>query len=81
VTKKTAKSEQFPAGAVLADHNELKHINTYGGLPEFYVDKPFFCRDCGKAEVWTAEQQKWWYEVAKGHLDSTAVRCRKCRKM
>jgi len=30
--------------------------------------------------VWTAEQQKWWYEVAKGPIFSVAVRCRECRK-
>ncbi|WP_370515682.1 zinc-ribbon domain containing protein [Kangiella sp. HZ709] len=30
--------------------------------------------------MWKAEQQKWWYEEAKGHTDSTAVQCRDCRK-
>ena len=69
-----------PPGAALADHRELAHINTYGELPAYYVDKPFVCRDCGAEEIWTARQQKWWYEVAKGHIDSTAVRCRPCRK-
>jgi hypothetical protein len=69
-----------PPGAVLADYDELKHINTYGQLPRYYIDKPFVCRDCGTEEIWTAEQQKWWYEVAKGHIDSTAVRCHECRQ-
>lgn len=66
-------------GAIEADHAQLEHINTYGFLPNFYLDKPFVCRDCGSEEIWTAKQQKWWYEVAKGRIDSTAVRCRKCR--
>lgn len=73
------RSIRPPVGAVEADHSQLGHINTYGFLPLFYVDKPFACRDCGSKEVWTAKQQKWWYEVAKGHIGSTAVRCRKCR--
>ena len=60
--------------ALLAAHN-----NTYGALPTFYVDKAFTCRDCGAQEVWTAKQQKWWYEVALGSIHSTAVRCRACR--
>lgn len=47
----------------------------------FYVDIPFECVDCGKAEVWTASQQKWWYEVAKGYAYSTARRCRACRRV
>jgi len=46
----------------------------------YYVDIPFRCVDCGKEEIWTAAQQKWWYEVAKGFIYSTAVRCRACRR-
>jgi hypothetical protein len=30
--------------AVPADHSKLSHINTYGSLPEFYLDQPFTCR-------------------------------------
>jgi hypothetical protein len=47
--------------------------------PYFYEDIRFVCRDCGKAEVWTAQQQKWWHEEAGGDLEATAVRCRDCR--
>ena len=58
--------------------------NSYGA-PDFvyrgyYVDRPFCCVDCGKEEVWTGTQQKWWYEVAKGFVYTTAVRCRLCRR-
>ena len=58
--------------------------NSYGA-PDFvyrgfYVDRPFRCVDCGKEEVWTGAQQKWWYEVAKGFVYTTAVRCRLCRR-
>src|ERR1700687_4130070 len=42
----------------------------------YYLDVPFTCQDCGKDEIWTATQQKWWYEVAKGDVNSTARRCR-----
>lgn len=73
------ETKPLPTGSVEADLNELIHNNTYGSLPLFYIDKVFACRDCGSNELWTAKQQKWWYEVAKGHIDSTAVRCRKCR--
>lgn len=68
-----------PIYSVVADHSELLHNNTYGPLPNFYVDIAFTCRDCGSEEIWTAKQQKWWYEIAKGHIDSTAIRCRSCR--
>jgi hypothetical protein len=58
--------------------------NSYGA-PDFvrrgfYVDRPFRCVDCGKEEVWTGTQQKWWYEVAKGFVYTMAVRCRLCRR-
>ena len=68
------------AGFVLADAAELQHNNTYGSLPTYYLDMPFTCVDCGSEEVWTAKQQKWWYEIAKGNISSTAIRCRSCRK-
>lgn len=62
----------------------LRPTNSYG-TPDFvergyYVDRPFTCKDCGKAEVWTASQQKWWYEIAKGDVWTVAVRCRSCRR-
>ena len=58
--------------------------NSYGA-PDFvyrgyYVDRPFRCVDCGKEEVWTGTQQKWWYEVAKGFVYTSAIRCRLCRR-
>lgn len=46
----------------------------------FYVDFPFTCMACGAEQVWTAARQKWWYEVAKGSLDSGAKLCRTCRR-
>lgn len=53
--------------------------------PEFlrrgcYVDETFTCRDCGATATWTATQQKWWYEVAKGSLRTRASRCGPCRR-
>ena len=78
--KPWARLGERPLGAVPADHGELSHNNTYGLLPDYYVDRRFICRDCGATETWAAQQQKWWYEVAKGHIDSFAVRCRTCRQ-
>jgi hypothetical protein len=45
----------------------------------YYLDQPFVCESCGIDQVWTAAQQKWWYEVAKGSLYSRATHCRACR--
>src|SRR6266496_6828861 len=66
-------------------NEELLAPNNSYGAPDFvrrgyYIDTPFRCVDCGKEEVWTGTQQKWWYEVAKGFVYSTANRCRPCRR-
>jgi len=62
----------------------LKPDNSYSDpafvVRGFYLDLPFTCRDCGRHEVWSATQQKWWYEVAGGDVWTTAVRCRACRR-
>lgn len=64
-----------------ADRDLLaRHNNTCGPLPTFYADRIFVCRDCGEEQVWTAKQQKWWYEIALGPIDSQAVRCLPCRR-
>jgi Probable zinc-ribbon domain len=70
-------------GGVIVDPTALAPNNSYDE-PDFvkrryYVDQPFTCASCNSQEVWTAEQQKWWYEVAKGNLYSTAKFCRTCR--
>jgi hypothetical protein len=72
------------ARGVAVDFGSLVPNNSYSA-PEFmkrgyYVDEPFVCRSCGEPQVWTAEQQKWWYEVAKGDVFSTATQCRACRQ-
>jgi len=74
-----AQQRNHPS-AVAADHSKLSHINTYGSLPDFYLDRPFTCRKCGKREIWKAKDQKWYYEEAKGHIDAIAVECHACRK-
>lgn len=62
-----------------ADPARLAHINTYGEIPDFYIDRPFSCRVCGKREIWRAADQKWYIEEAKGHMDARAVECHACR--
>jgi hypothetical protein len=71
---------RIPAGAVPADISQQVPNNSYSAPPSHYVDQEFVCVDCGRKEIWTALQQKWYYEVAKGSLYARAVRCRECRR-
>ena len=76
---KRGPSSLFPDGRLPVNQSKVKFNSTIFEIPAFYEDKPFKCKDCGTKEVWTAKQQKWWYEEAGGDLETTAVLCRKCR--
>lgn len=77
------KPKRLPAGVVVCDASQLASSNSYG-IPAFvylgyYVDTVFRCKDCGAEGIWTAARQQWWYEVAKGNVETRAVRCKSCR--
>lgn len=72
------RAKGTPPRRIEADLSQQAPSNTYSPRT-YYEDAEFRCRDCGKLEVWTAEQQRWWYEVAKGPVQSKAVRCGPCR--
>lgn len=70
----------FSPGAIPADLTQQAPSNSYSGPKLYYVDEPFTCVACGRAEVWTAVQQKWYFEVAKGSIYGRAIHCRACRQ-
>lgn len=79
-----AKPGYLPDRLIPVNEALLAPNNSYGVADfvarGYYVDRPFCCIDCGKEEVWTGSEQKWWYEVAKGFVYSSAIRCRACRR-
>ena len=72
-------SEKYKSTRIAADTSKHAPNNSYSPKTH-YEDTPFVCVGCGKEEVWTAKQQKMWYEIAKGPIYSRAIRCRACRK-
>ena len=46
----------------------------------WYVDAAFHCSRCGQSFVFTADEQKYWYEQLKFWIDSIPMECGKCRK-
>ena len=72
-----------PTGCVTVDPARLRPNNSYGVADfvarGYYRDIAFRCIDCGAEGVWTAERQRWWYEVAGGDIFTTARRCAHCR--
>lgn len=82
--KRLRSAERTAAGAVRVNVAALAPNNSYGA-PKFvtrgyYLDEPFTCAGCALPQIWTAWQQKWWFEVAKGFAYSTAKYCRACRR-
>lgn len=77
---KMVRGKNKGAHRVLVDQEKWgANSNTYSSPPMYYYDIEFACCDCGAIEVWTADQQKWWYEEAGGDVNTTAVRCSRCR--
>ncbi|MET0987649.1 MAG: zinc-ribbon domain containing protein [Steroidobacteraceae bacterium] len=84
-----SRKQAIASGVVLENRvpvnaSLLAPTNSYG-RPDFvhrgfYIDSAFTCKDCGKKDVWTSRQQKWWFEVAKGDMFTSATRCRPCRR-
>lgn len=46
-----------------------------------YYDLKRKCRDCSRAFIFFADEQKYWYEELQFGLDSDCVRCVPCRKV
>ena len=74
-------SYPIPKGAVKANKEMLVTVSMpeMVKFPLFYIDKPFKCKECGTVKIWTAKHQKWWYEIIKGSIETTAVLCKSCR--
>lgn len=71
------------SGGIRVNRDLLAHSVGYGrefNKTGFYRDFIFQCVSCGDEQIWTATEQKWWYESAKGSPYSTATLCRRCRK-
>lgn len=78
--REVAQPKSMPAGVLAADMECLALVHgPYFWHKGYYEDCAYRCRDCGAYGVWSARDQKWWYEQAQGCLDSRASRCKSCR--
>jgi|SRR5882724_5183574 len=46
----------------------------------WYIDATFRCEACGSKFVFTAKEQRFWYEDRRFYVDSQPRRCPACRK-
>ena len=45
----------------------------------WYIDARFRCPDCGADFLWSAQEQKAWFETYRFWVDSRPRHCRDCR--
>ena len=70
----------MPKGAVRGDIRAQEFCAMCHSPRYYYVDVERRCVQCGDDFVFSASEQKYWYESLKFHFDSVAIRCKPCRR-
>lgn len=71
------KGVEVPENALAANPDAQNHHGGYS--PKFYYqDIHYTCAGCGKSNVWTAQQQKRYFEVQKGNIYNVPKWCYEC---
>jgi len=70
---------EVPEGAIPGDPSE-QNVRTGYSARLYYQDIHYKCAGCGKHEVWTAEQQKKYFEVQKGNIYNEPKWCFDCHQ-
>lgn len=70
---------ELPPGAIRGD---IARQTFCCDVPHYwYEDSDRTCVQCGTPFVFTAAEQKYWYETLQFNIASTAIRCRACRAL
>ena len=70
----------LPRGAVRGNPERQNYCRAHHEPKYFYVDETHTCVQCRLQFVFTAKEQKFWYETLQFNFNSQAIRCRNCRK-
>ncbi len=71
------KSVEIPKDALPANPENQDHGGGYAAKL-YYKDIHYTCAGCGKKEVWTAQQQKRYFEIQKGNIYNKPKWCHEC---
>jgi hypothetical protein len=71
------KSAVIPEGSLAADPDKQNYCVGYA-TKFFYQDIPYTCAGCGKKGIWTAKQQKRYFETQKGNIYNNPKWCFDC---
>src|SRR5690349_17748345 len=78
--KLKAATAEARLGRVKSDRSKIFSRSVLPSVPDYYRDRWFECKICGTRELWTAQQQKIWYEEQGGEIEAIAIHCRECRR-
>ncbi len=67
----------FPETAIRADVSAQFYTIYPRG---YYVDMLKTCRDCSRAFIFYAREQRYWYETLGLYIDADCKRCVECRR-
>lgn len=70
----------LPRGAVRGNVRNQSYCAGHHVPKYFYVDEEHSCIQCGKDFVFTATEQRYWYETLRFNFSSIPVRCLACRR-
>jgi hypothetical protein len=73
------EAAEIPSHGIPVDPDLINFGGSWGRPSAFYQEETFLCKDCGAVCKWSAESQRWYYEVIQAAFYRTAVRCRECR--
>jgi len=68
---------EIPKNALAADPDAQNHGAGYSAK-FFYQDIHYTCAGCGKPGIWTAQQQKRYFEIQKGNIYNEPKWCHEC---
>ena len=71
------KGIEIPQNALAANPDAQNHQGGYSAK-FYYQDIHYTCAGCGRPGVWTAQQQKKYFEVQKGNIYNEPKWCYKC---
>lgn len=78
--RKQKRSREIPKGAIHANVEEQAQPESMSAR-RFYKDITFVCRGCGEPGVWTAQQQKRYFEEQKGNTYNKPTWCTPCHRL
>jgi hypothetical protein len=73
-------SPALPPGAIRGDVSKQIFCSACHTPKYFYMDEKKSCFQCGRPFVFSAVEQKYWYETLRFNFHSSAIRCKDCRR-